>query len=195
MHHLHQRAPLVVGQMFAGDIVGILAGLWRRGAHRMSRDEAVDRDDSGDALGMHRGIEIRELDAAAEAGDEEFVCGRFLSLTNFAAASMSDSKRSLVHPASSDEIALRRLRRNEMRAIVHRPHVDSLLGEINLERVARILERHFAVHVGAGKVEHDRVGMRGRSRSLGDAMQRDFVERRFADGRFETSTRKFRARL
>ena len=62
--------------MFAGDIVGILAGLQRRGAHRMSGDESVDGDDAGDALGMHRGVEIRELDAAAEAGDEDSGRGR-----------------------------------------------------------------------------------------------------------------------
>ncbi len=72
-----------------------------------------------------------------------------------------------------------------MRAIVHRPHVNALLGEVNLERVARILERNFAVHVGPGQVEHDGRGMRRRIRTFGDAMQRDFVEWRFADRRLE----------
>ena len=39
----------------------------------MGGNESVERNDSRDALGMPGGVKVRELDAAAEAGDEEFV--------------------------------------------------------------------------------------------------------------------------
>ena len=148
----------------------------------MSGDESVDGDDAGDALGMHRGVKIRELDAAAEAGDEDLAAAGFFGDEFRGRVDVSFEK--IVAPSRKlGQIALRRLRRNEMRAIVQRPHVDVVRGEINLERIARILERNFAIHVGAGQVEHDRVGMRGRIRSLGHAMECDLVEWRFADGR------------
>ena len=142
---------------------------------------------------MHRGVEIRELDAAAEAGDEDSAAAGFFADEFRGRVDVSFEK--VVAPSRKlGQIALRRLRRNEMRAIVQRPHVNVVRGEINLERIARILERHFAVHVGAGQVEHDRVGMRGRIRSLGDAMERDLVERRFADGRLKRPFVNSRAR-
>ena len=94
--------------MFAADVVGILAGLRRRGSHRMSRDESVDRDDSRDALGMHRGIEVRELDAAAEAGDEEFAAAGFFADEFRGRVDVGFEK--IVGPSRElGEIALRRL--------------------------------------------------------------------------------------
>ena len=141
-------------------------GVHRLSAHRMSRDESVERDDSRDALGIVLGSEqIRELDAAAEAGDEELAAAGFLADEFRSGVDIRFEK--IVGPSRQlGEIALRRLRRNEMRAIVHRPHVNALLRKVNLERVTRIVECNFAVHVGAGQIEHDRLGMRGRIRPL-----------------------------
>src|SRR5579862_6229212 len=184
-HHLHQLVTLVVRQMFAADVVGILPGRHWFHAHRMSRDESVERDDSRDAIGMHGGKQVRELDATAETGDKDLVAAGFFADQFRGRVDVRFEK--IVGPSRQlSKIVLRRLRRNEMRAIVHRPYVNALLREINLERVAWILERHLAVHVGAGQVEHDGLRMRGRRRSLGDAMQCDFVERRFADRRLES---------
>src|SRR5208282_6216843 len=69
-HHLHELVTFVVRQMFAADVVGIVAARYR--AHRMARDESVERDDSRDALGKPGGVKVRELDAAAETGNEQF---------------------------------------------------------------------------------------------------------------------------
>ncbi len=152
---------------------------------RWDRDGSVERDDSRDALGIVRGgEEVRELDAAAEAGNEDSAAAAFFADEFRSRVDVRLEK--IVGPSRQlGEIGLWRLGRNEMRAVVHRPHVNAVLGQVNLERVARVLERHFAVHVGAGQIEHHGVGMRGRIRPLGDAMQRDFIEWRFADGRFE----------
>ena len=133
---------------------------------------------------MPGGVKVRELDAAAEAGDEQFVAAGFLADEFRGGIDVRFEK--IIGPIRQlGKIALRRLRRDKMRAIVHRPHVHALPGQIDLERVAWILERQFAIHVGAGQIEHDRIGMRRRIPPLCDPMQRDFIERRFAHRRSE----------
>src|SRR5664279_3787729 len=103
----------------------------------MARDECVERNDSPDAPGMPGGVKVRKLDAAAEAGDEELGAAGFFADEFRGCVNVSLEK--IVGPSRQlGKIALGRLRRNKMRAVVHRPHVHAVLGQIDLERVAWI---------------------------------------------------------
>src|SRR5882762_10641323 len=77
-HHLHQLVAPIVGQMLTADIVGIMTS--RHRAHRMIRNESVERDDSGRPLGIVLGGEkVRELDAAAEPGYKDSTAPGFFA--------------------------------------------------------------------------------------------------------------------
>src|SRR5258708_4209644 len=99
--------------MFAADVIGILARLQRLRAHRMSGDESVERDDSSDAFGIVLGREqVRELDAAAETGDEDSAMAGFF-VDEFRGCVDVRFEKIISPSGELGEIALRRLRRNE----------------------------------------------------------------------------------
>src|SRR4029077_13615314 len=99
-------------------------------AHRVIRDEAVKRDNSRDALGIVLGGEkVRELDAAAEPGDEDSASSGFFA-DEFRRRVDIRFKKIVGPSLELSEIALCGRSRNEVRAIVHRPHVNAMLGEI-----------------------------------------------------------------
>ena len=142
---------------------------------------------------MQRGVEILIGDAAAETGEEDFPLVRMCT----------DKLHRLIDVAGEEvvgpslqllEVLLHFVRRHVVGAIVHRPEVDSVGREVERERMLGIVRCDDAVHVGAGQVEDDEVGMLGRGFSGRYIVQPDLVEGRGATNILEAPLGDRRAR-
>src|SRR5262249_47722661 len=77
------------------------------------------------------------------------------------------------------EFRRRRVGRDKMRAVVHRPHIDAVRRQVKRNRVARIVDRYLAVHVGAGEIEHHDTRVHRCRRSARNSMEPDTIEWRW----------------